>query len=228
MDDFAALWLFNEDGRDATENGFHAELNGAQIKDGSLMLDEGKWAEAPSQGAFQAQSGITLIARVFPTDINRDKDFIAHMILAKGNEYLLRIDPPDQGNRFAAFFFLNENWRPNPSAVVPQENVWATVAATYEPTENGADNVKLYIDGELKAEASRPGRVWTTDNPVEMGRWQDFSYFIGAMDEAAVMTKAASAEEIALLHKTGLEAFSLGLGVEPTGSLAVSWGSLKK
>ena len=124
------------------------------------MLDKGQWAEAASQTAFQAQGGITLIARVFPTDINRDENFIAHMILAKGNEYLLRIDPPDQGSRFAAFFFLNEDWRPEASAVVPQENVWATVAATYEPTENGADNVKLYIDGELKAEASRPGKAY--------------------------------------------------------------------
>ncbi len=228
MDDFAAVWLFNEDGRDATENGFHAELNGAQIKNGSLMLDKGKWAEAANQAAFQAQGGVTLIARVFPTQINRDDDFIAHMILAKGNEYLLRIDPPDQGSRFAAFFYLDENWRPEASAVAPQENAWATVAATYEPTENGAANVKLYVDGELKAEANRPGMVLTTDNPVEIGRWQDFSYFIGAIDEAAVMTRAASAEEIAFLYKIGLEAFSQGLAVDPAGRLAVSWGNLKE
>ena len=228
MDDFAAIWLFNEDGKDVSENEYHAELkNGAKIENGSLMLDGKSWAEMPNQAAFQAQGGVTLLARVFPTTINREDAFFAHMILAKGNEYLLRIDPPDQGNMFAAFFYVNEDWRPAAAEVKPEENVWAFVAATYEPTEGDEMNVKLYVDGKLKAQANRKGKILTTDNLVEIGRWEDFSYFIGAIDEAAIMKRPATEEEIRLLHKTGLEGFSQGLNVEPTGRLAVSWGELK-
>ncbi len=90
---------------------------------------------------------------------------------------------------------------------------WFHIAAVFD----GSD-LRLYIDGELLAEAPSPvGVVPDTDVAIQLG-----NRFAGSMDDFVLYDRALTVEEI----QTDMS--GAVLAVEPRGKLATLWGHLRR
>ena len=106
-------------------------------------------------------------------------------------------------------------------------------------------NSKVYIDGELVAEAAQPANLDKNlpkppdvDKPFQMPKLKQVSIFVGAgeaehvwriddaiIDEVAIYSKALTEEEINDLTERGLG--EVLRSVNPQGKLASRWGEIK-
>ena len=91
------VWLFDEGGgnttKDTSGKDHDGSINGAKWKDGkfgkALEFDGGQWVSIDSTPELQMGEELTMMAWFFATDIGDWRQLIA-----KSDEYLLRIDPP--------------------------------------------------------------------------------------------------------------------------------------
>jgi hypothetical protein len=225
------VWLFDEGAgnttADASGKGHEGTLNGPKWRDGrfdgALEFDGGQWVQIPSTPELQLGDQLTMMAWFYATKIDDWRQLIA-----KSDEYLLRIDPPQEGNRMSAFVKPNGSWEPRASAGVPDLKTWIHFAATYDSKANN-NHLIVYVNGVQAGASTRPGKVTPTGNPVEIGRWGGGSFFVGLIDEAAIFNVVLSEEDIQTIMENGLKAtLGGGLAVSPKGKLAATWGSLKK
>lgn len=223
------VWLFDEGGGDTTADSsghdHEGTINGAKWEDGkfgkALDFDGGDWVSIESTPELQAGEEFTLMAWFFATDIGDWRQLIA-----KNAEYLLRIDPPQEGNKMSAFVFIG-GWEPRASANVPDEDTWIHYAATYDSNENN-EQLVLYVNGERAGASTRPGNIAGTNNPVEIGRWGGGSYFVGIIDEAAIFNVALGEDDLKTIMEHGLSDTLGGLAsVAPTNKLTTTWATLK-
>ena len=118
------VWLFDEGAgkttKDASGKGHDGTINGAKWKDGkigkALEFDGAQWVSIDSTPELQLGEELTMMAWFYATDISTWRQLIA-----KSNEYLLRIDPPQEGNKMSAFVKPGGSWEPRASAHVPDE-----------------------------------------------------------------------------------------------------------
>jgi hypothetical protein len=227
------VWLFDE-GRgnetaDLSGHNFTGTLNGPKWVAGkignALKFEGAQWVSVPSAPELVIGDELTMMAWFFAEDISTWRQ-----IIAKSDEYLLRIDPPGEGNRMSAFVKAVGSWEPRASAFVPKTKEWIHFAATYRAKPKGdVEHLRLYVNGEPNGVSTRPGKVSGTLNPVEIGRWGGGSYFVGVIDEAAIFNAALSAEEIKTIADNGLQkVLKGGLAVRPAGNLATQWARLKR
>ena len=100
------VWLLDEGvgktTKDSSGKDHDGTINGAKWKDGkfgkALEFDGGQWVTIESTPELQVGEELTMMAWFFATDIGDWRQLIA-----KSNEYLLRIDPPQEGNKMSAF-----------------------------------------------------------------------------------------------------------------------------
>jgi len=223
------VWLFDEgvgnDTKDASGNDHDGEINGAKWKDGkfgkALEFDGGQWVSIESTPELQAGEELTMMAWFFATDIGDWRQLIA-----KSDEYLLRIDPPQEGNRMSSFVKPGGSWEPRASASVPDEDTWIHFAATYDSNAKN-EHLVVYVNGERAGASTRPGDIAVTANAVEIGRWGGGSYFVGIIDEAAIFNTVLSEDDIKAIADNGLAKALGGLAVAPTNKLATTWATLK-
>jgi len=222
------LWLFDESegnlARDSSGNGYDGKITGAQRiagKFGNALEFSGKdFVTVPDAQNLRVGDKFTMQAWFFARDIGNWRQ-----IIAKDNEYLLRIDPPQEGNKMSAFIKVGNAWEPRLSASVPELETWIHISATYD-----SDQVKLYVNGALIGNISRPGQVQPTKNPVEFGKWSgalmgdDVGYFIGMIDEVAIFNTTLTENDVKETIN-GLQRFSMS--VEASGKLANTWGNIK-
>jgi hypothetical protein len=224
----AGLWLFDElDGdiaKDSSGKGNDGKIKGAVRvvgKFGNALELSGKgYVEVPDADGLKISGNFTMQAWFLAKDINNWRQLIA-----KDNEYLLRIDPPAEGNKMSAFVRIDNAWEPRASAAVPILGTWTHFAATYD-----ADQLRIYVDGVPSGQSARPGKIVKTKNVVELGRWagglvgDDVGYFVGLFDEFAIFNAVLSEEDIKE-SMNGLQKFKAP--VEALGKLAVTWGRIK-
>ncbi len=223
------VWLFDEGAgkttKDSSEFGHDGTINGAKWKDGKigkgLEFDGAQWVSIDSTPELQLGDELTMMAWFYATDISTWRQLIA-----KSNEYLLRIDPPQEGNRMSAFVKPGGSWEPRASAHVPDEDKWIHFAATYDINEK-AEQLVVYVNGKKAGVSTRPGKTAVTANPVEIGKWGGGSYFVGIIDEAAIFNTVLSEDDLTIIAEHGLAKALGGLNVEPADKLAVTWGALK-
>ena len=223
------VWLFDEGGgkttQDASGLGHDGTINGAKWKDGKigkgLEFDGGQWVSIDSTPELQVGEELTMMAWFFATDIGDWRQLIA-----KSDEYLLRIDPPGEGNRMSSFVKPGGSWEPRASAHVPDEKKWIHFAATYDSNAKN-EHLVVYVNGERAGVSTRPGKIAVTANPVEIGRWGGGSFFVGIIDEAAIFNTVLSEDDLTTIVEHGLGKALGGLGIEPTNKLAVTWGAIK-
>jgi hypothetical protein len=83
---------------------------------------------------------------------------------------------------------------------------WSFVVGTYD-----GSNLKLYIDGALKANGSVTGQICTNSLPLRIGADNELPpyYFNGKIDDVRIYNRALSASEIQALYNldTGLVAY---------------------
>ena len=224
------VWLFDEGGgnttKDSSGNDHNGEINGAKWKDGkfgkALEFDGGQWVSIESTPELQAGEEFTMMAWFFATDIGDWRQLIA-----KSDEYLLRIDPPQEGNKMSAFVKPGGSWEPRASANVPDEDTWIHFAATYDSNEKN-EQLVVYVNGERAGASTRPGDIAVTGNAVEIGRWGGGSYFVGIIDEAAIFNVVLSEDDLKTIMEHGLSDTLGGLAsVAPTNKLTTTWATLK-
>ena len=224
------VWLFDEGAgnttKDSSGRDHDGEINGAKWEDGkfgkALEFDGGQWVSIESTPELQAGEELTMMAWFFATDIGDWRQLIA-----KSDEYLLRIDPPQEGNKMSAFVKPGGSWEPRASAGVPDEDTWIHFAATYDSNEKN-EQLVVYVNGERTGVSTRPGDIAVTGNAVEIGRWGGGSYFVGIIDEAAIFNVVLSEDDLKTIMDHGLAKALGGLAtVAPTNKLTTTWATLK-
>lgn len=222
------LWLFDETevalARDSSGRAHDGEITGAKRATGkfgkALEFDGDDFVTVPDAEDLRLGDRFTMQAWFFARDIGSWRQLIA-----KDNEYLLRIDPPSEGNNMSAFVRVGGSWEPRASAFVPSLETWTHFAATYD-----GDQLIVYVDGALSGQSSRPGNIQQTSNPVEFGRWggaligEDIGYFIGMIDEIAIFDDVLSEDDIAEAMD-GLQIFRVS--VEALDKIAITWGKIR-
>lgn len=222
------LWLFDESSgeiaRDLSGKGHDGKITGAQRvvgKFGNALEFKGKdFVTVPDAQDFRVGDQFTMQAWFFAKDISNWRQ-----IIAKDNEYLLRIDPPQEGNKMSAFIKSNNAWEPRVSASVPKVETWTHIAATYD-----SDMIIIYVDGVTIGNIGKPGKVSPTKNSLEFGKWSggllgdDIGYFIGIIDEVAIFNTVLKESDIKE-SMNGLQKYSMA--IESSSKLSVAWGKIK-
>ena len=221
------LWMLNgSNGNtaiDSSGNGHDGEIDGAVWVDGymgkALAFDGDDSVIVPDALDLRVGAQLTMMAWFFATDIGDWRQ-----VIAKSDEYLLRIDPPQEGNKMSSFVKADGSWEPRASAGVPDLNTWIHYAAVYDSslTEN---QHKVYVNGVESGASTRPGTVAQTENPVEIGKCGGGSFFVGTIDEVAIFNVALSEADIQTIMNDGLSSIT---AVQPTGKLATTWSELKQ
>ncbi len=124
---------------------------------------------------------------------------ISRIIVAKNDEYLLRIDKPSEGGRISFFCHVGSpavTWEPRvSSSTPPTPDVWHHVAVTWD-----GKALRLYLDAELQAERERTGMPNPNPYPVMIGNFEYPSChggnFGGCIDEVGIYAEALSHAEI--------------------------------
>lgn len=228
-DKAVGIWLFDEGAGNEVEDLSGKEntgtITGAKRVDGKfgdgLEFDGAQSVSIDSTPDLSLGEEHTMMAWFYATDIASWRQLIA-----KNNEYLLRIDPPGEGNKMSSFVHIG-GWEPRASARVPETKTWIHFAATYD---SGADSDQLvvYVNGERAGTSTRPGKGSPNNDPVTFGRWGGASFFFGIIDEVAIFKSVLTADDLKTIMEHGLEKTIKGIAaVEPTDKLAVTWGALK-
>ena len=228
-EDIVGVWLFDEGKGDTTVdssgNGHDGKITGAKWVDGkfgkALEFAGAQFVTVPDAPELQIGDQFTMQAWFYAKDIGDWRQ-----IIAKDSEYLLRIDPPGEGNKMSAFVKPGGNWEPRASAFVPKKETWTHFAAVYDSKSAGSE-LKVFVDGVASGQSSRPGKIAKTTNPVEFGRWGGGSYFVGIIDEVAIFNVALEEADISSTMTNGLGKLISGTAVNTKGKLATTWGSIK-
>lgn len=229
MEHVVGVWLFDEgagnETADSSDYGHDGQITNAEWTDGKF----GSALEFEGNGKVQVESTpelslgeqLTMMA-YFNAQALSDW----HQMIAKDNEYLLRIDPPGEGGAMSAFVNLDGGWEPRASATVPGKDVWIHFAAVYDSDEG---QLFVYVDGVLAGQSGRAGNPNPNNEPVTFGTWNDGDHFIGMIDEIAIYDVVLEAEDILSIATDGLEEFLGGeLSVRFSGKLTTTWGNLKR
>ena len=90
-------------------------------------------------------------------------------------------------------------------------------------TDTGANELKLYVDGELVAEGVAGGALENMDER-RIGSEHDGRFLIGMVDEVRIYDRVLSAEEV----EQNFNVKSNKLAVKPAGKLATTWSRIKR
>ncbi|GIX05944.1 MAG: hypothetical protein KatS3mg115_0347 [Candidatus Poribacteria bacterium] len=101
----------------------------------------------------------------------------------------------------------------------PEAGVWYHIVYT---TDTGANELKLYVNGELAAEGTS-GATPENMNERRVGSEHDGRYLIGKVDEVRLYNRVLTPEEVAQNYN----AQSNSLSVDPRGKLTTTWGALR-
>ncbi len=228
-DTAVGVWLFDEGGgdevKDISGKGNDGEISGAKWKDGKfgdgLEFKGGQWVTIESTPDLQLGDEHTMMAWFFATDIASWRQLIA-----KNNEYLLRIDPPGEGNKMSSFVHLG-GWEPRASASVPDTDTWIHFAATYESAAK-SDQLIVYVNGERAGSSTRPGKGTGNADPVTIGKWGGGSFFFGIIDEVAIFKDVLTEDDLKTIMDNGLDKALGGVAaVDASEKLTTTWANLK-
>jgi hypothetical protein len=119
-------------------------------------------------------------------------------ILTKNNEYMLRFENLAEGSHFEFFVYVNGKWREASGSFVPVPGQYYLLTGVFDNTLP-ANNLKLYVNGNLTDKSTSSGDISGTTNPLQVGRWDAGSYLNGTVDEIRFYNRALNNSEIAAL-----------------------------
>jgi hypothetical protein len=91
-------------------------------------------------------------------------------------------------------------------------------------TDTKANQLKLYVNGELAAEGIAGGTLENMNERRIGSEHDDSRYLEGMVDEVRIYNRVLSEEEV--MQNFSVE--SNKLAVDPSGKLAISWGDVKR
>lgn len=189
----AGYWRFNTASAQVPDLSGHnhtAALTGGQVvtENGQsfVRMDGNAKVLVPSAPDLCLSRGFTIEARLRPSDLSDGR-----LLVAKDNEYLLRVDWPVETTKLSFFTYLGDAWEPRVSAAKPNLNAWYHLVASW----NGSQ-LQLWVNG-LPQQAARSGDFKTTDNPVCIGGGAGLGKgFVGDFDYVKIYNRALTSSEI--------------------------------
>jgi hypothetical protein len=162
---------------------------------GLRFADADSAVRISSRRSLNLDQAITLEAWVLPGPSSDE----SRIIIAKNDEYLLRVDKAAEGGRVSFFVQVGSpavTWEPRVSSEGPlTPGVWRHIAGTW----NG-QKLRLYIDGQVRGEKDRTGRPNPNPYPVMIGNFEYPSChggaFGGVIDEVRIYRRALRADEV--------------------------------
>ena len=156
-----AYWPFDGDLRDQSGHGHDGVAEGAKFSPGRVeqALGGGEPVVVANSPDLQLAPGIRLDCLVY---FDKVPPGIQNLVRKEG-EYMLRVNPPNEGSNFS--FFVNlSGWEPRVQIKRPvQAGVWYRVIARWDGSA-----LTLDVNGE-KSRLVRGGLPHVTDNPVTIG-----------------------------------------------------------
>ncbi|MBM3497111.1 MAG: LamG domain-containing protein [Armatimonadetes bacterium] len=148
-----------------------------------------------SRRSLNLDQALTLEAWVLPGPSSDQ----SRIIIAKNDEYLLRIDKAAEGGRVSFFVHVGTpavTWEPRVSSKAPlTAGAWHHLVGTWD-----GQTLRLYVDGELHGETPRPGRPNPNPYPVMIGNFEYPSChggaFGGVIDEVRIYRRALRPEAV--------------------------------
>jgi hypothetical protein len=183
-------------------SGFKQRARGAHVEWvkghsgwGLRFADAGSAVRVSCRQSLNLDQAITLEAWVLPGPSSDE----SRIIIAKNDEYLLRLDKATEGGRVSFFVQVGSpavTWEPRVSSEGPlTPGVWHHVAGTWD-----GRRLRLYVDGEPQGETDRTGYPNPNPYPVMVGNFEYPSChggaFGGVIDEVRIYRRALSAEQV--------------------------------
>ena len=228
-----AIWLFDGDATDSSDNANDGETRGAVE-----FVDDGKFGEAlyfPKQGgsfvlvphndAFHVtEMTITLWAK---QENAGDRQVIISN--RKNGETTRSFQVKIESNSvFPEFNFTNGgDWQgtDNVRATTDMgDGEWHHISATYD-----GETMKIYVDGALERESPRNEEPDQPGSPLAIGgQFESGSNpFSGTLDEIALFNTALDQDDIGNIMNLGLEEAIGVSAVSASGKIATTWANVK-
>ena len=162
---------------------------------GLRFADAGSAVRVSRRRSLNLDEAVTVEAWVLPGPSSDE----SRIIIAKNDEYLLRIDKAPEGGRVSFFVHVGSpavTWEPRVSSEGPlAPGVWHHIAGTWDGRK-----LRLYIDGQLHGETERKGHPNPNPYPVMVGNFEYPSChggaFGGVIDEVRIYRRALRAEQV--------------------------------
>ena len=219
-DGLVAMWTLDKDDidgntvKDVSGNGNDATIMGtlssvAGVIDEALEFDGGEnYVEVPALGDWEQVSIECWALQVNPNPSMQG--IISTWAWAAGKVHFKFQDNQIQVDK-------------NDGAKITFDRALDTWYHIVYTTDTGANELKLYVDGELAAEGTSGG---TPENMNErrIGSEHDGRFLIGMIDEVRIYNSVLESDEV----KQNFEAKSNSLAVDSACKLASSWAEIKK
>ena len=158
----AAYWPFEGDLHDASGHGHDGVAEGAQYVPGAVgqaLGPLGQPVRVPDSPALQVAPGFHLDCRVYFEIVPAEQ----RNIVAKEGEFMLRVDPPQEGSDLA--FFVNlDGWEPRVHTDRPvQAGQWYRIIAHWDGL-----TLTLEVNG-VQTQVMRGGLYRPANSPVTIG-----------------------------------------------------------
>lgn len=226
------IWLLDEgDGdtiNDSSGNGNHGELQGGEWENGpdgapALSLDGANdRVIIPDSDSLYLEEAWTITAWTY---VNGSENGFGHILgkrPANGTVANYAFRTSSTGTGWEAYF-ARDGWKGAWNQGQVEKDVWLYMTATYD----GEDTIKIYENGAEIGSVPGMGKPGPrNDTDVNIGGWTNNTSetLDGMLYEVALFDVALEEADINDLMDKGLVTL---LPVEPTGKIAVTWGSLK-
>lgn len=196
----AGWWRFDEGSGtiagDSSGNGNNGTIFGTPswvpgMYGEALSFDgSSNYVAVPNSASLQTTGTITLEAWIKTNSMTKQA------IITKSGSYLLYTGTGGDGKVYGYLYGTTSGWKVGTTNVA--DGAWHLIALTYDPSA-GANNFKLYVDGNLDAQYTVTGAISASTQRVGLGDRADVGYrdfFNGAIDEAHIYSRVLSATEI--------------------------------
>jgi len=201
LESIVGLWLFDDDdpgvAADSSGRGHDGQIRGAQPVDGkyggALLFDGiNAFVNCGNRNNFDISEEISLMAWVKSYDIGNSEH---NPWITKG-DHAWALKEVSSGE--LEFFIYNNGWNTNHQAFDPATiNNWHHFAGVY----NG-QQLKVYIDGELKNTTNYNGAINVTQDEVHLAHNSEVGdrFFKGLLDEVRIYNIALSDARISAIY----------------------------
>ncbi len=145
-----------------------------------------------SNASLNIRDEITLESWIYPTSSSPSiQSVMGKSSRSQNNSYIFP-RTNDGWNSLAFFLHLDGQWKILTVTGFNGLNKWTHVAATYD-----GFNMRIYVDGVLKATQEASGKITQNTNPFIIGNQTGFSeHYTGKLEEAKVWSRALNQCEI--------------------------------
>jgi len=201
-------WEFEGNADDSIGNNHGSLENGSTIildndKGNVLRLDgDGDYVDCGNDNSLNITDEITISAWVYLLDQSDSYPGIVW----KEDVFMLRYSPLiPEGESFQMFFNNGSEGPSNPwgpgvqSDPYTDERRWYHVVGTYDK-DGGADNLRIYIDGQLEDQDTRTGAINSSTGNVYIGAYASVHFFNGSIDDVMIFNRALNETEVMELY----------------------------